>query len=97
MSGVCCRAGARRKRACLPALLQPVWTGGRLRRFSEQDVALILALLKAAGFQLRHDDPAAMKVRRGLRHTQSEAGQLLGSADDLATHCDRFSEERGHA
>ena len=35
-----------------------------LCRFMEQDVALILALLTAAGFQLRRDDPAAMKARR---------------------------------
>ena len=31
-------------------------------RFSEQDVALIFSLLSIAGFQLRSDDPAAMKV-----------------------------------
>ncbi|KAK9827685.1 hypothetical protein WJX81_008109 [Elliptochloris bilobata] len=30
-------------------------------RFAEQDVALIWGLLNAAGFQLRRDDPAAMK------------------------------------
>ncbi|BDA46714.1 Suppressor of glycerol defect protein 1 [Coccomyxa sp. Obi] len=30
-------------------------------RFSEQDVALIFALLNSIGFQLRSDDPAAMK------------------------------------
>ena len=34
---------------------------GLVRRFTEQDVALILALLTAAGFQLRRDNPAAMK------------------------------------
>lgn len=31
-------------------------------RFSEQDVALIFALLNSVGLQLRSDDPAAMKV-----------------------------------
>lgn len=37
---------------------QPSW----VRRFSEQEVALIYSLLSIAGFQLRSDDPAAMKV-----------------------------------
>ena len=32
-------------------------------RFSEQDVALVFSLLSIAGFQLRSDDPCAMKVR----------------------------------
>ena len=32
-------------------------------RFTEPDVALIHALLNGVGFQLRADDPAAMKVR----------------------------------
>ena len=31
-------------------------------RFGEQDVALIFALLNSVGFQLRSDDPAAMKA-----------------------------------
>ncbi|EIE19666.1 MIF4G-domain-containing protein [Coccomyxa subellipsoidea C-169] len=31
------------------------------QRFSEQDVALIFALLNSVGYQLRSDDPAAMK------------------------------------
>lgn len=72
MSGVCGRAGARGKLAHWPALLQLVWMGAGPRRFSEQDVALILALLKAAGFQLRHDDPAAMKVRRACATHSAE-------------------------
>lgn len=43
------------------ATSQSLW---RARRFSEQDVALIFSLLSIAGFQLRSDDPAAMKVGR---------------------------------
>ena len=35
------------------------------QRFSEQDVALIFALLNSVGYQLRSDDPAAMKVCAG--------------------------------
>lgn len=31
-------------------------------RFGEQDVALIFALLNSVGFQLRSDDPSAMKA-----------------------------------
>ena len=45
-----------------------------VRRFSEQDVALIFSLLSTAGFQLRSDDPAAMKVGKmpfyGVPRTQ---------------------------
>lgn len=35
-------------------------------RFAEQDVALIFALLNSIGYQLRSDDPAAMKARTAL-------------------------------
>ena len=45
-------------------------------RFSEQDVALIFALLNSVGLQLRSDDPAAMKVsfleKAWLSSAQSE-------------------------
>lgn len=45
-------------------------------RFSEQDVALIFALLNSVGLQLRSDDPAAMKVsfleKARLSSAQSE-------------------------
>jgi len=50
-------------------------------------VALILALLTAAGFQLRRDDPAAMKVRL-RQHTCSLEPDVNGSAYEPALHLD---------
>ena len=53
-------------------------------RFSEQDVALIFSLLSIAGFQLRADDPAAMKDFVQSAHSRSAQASGEGNLSTRA-------------